>query len=101
MHPKALLVHPSYRPDTLEYDIGLVELSGAAALNDYVMPICFPEQKQPRGKSFAALLSFFCHGEGAVGGLKRWKGAGIRCGSSQGAPREQLGDEPGWVQGAP
>lgn len=65
MHPKTLLVHPSYRPDTLEYDIGLVELSGAAALNDYVMPICFPDQEQPRGKSFAALLSLFCHGEGA------------------------------------
>nr|XP_047932835.1 mannan-binding lectin serine protease 1 isoform X2 [Anser cygnoides] len=48
MHPKALLVHPSYRPATLEYDIGLVELSGAAVLNDYVMPICFPDQKQPR-----------------------------------------------------
>lgn len=101
MHPKALLVHPSYRPATLEYDIGLVELSGAAVLNDYVMPICFPDQKQPRGKSFAALLSLLRCGEGAAGGLKRWKGAGMRSGSGQGVPQERLGNEPGWVQGAP
>ncbi|XP_034638572.1 mannan-binding lectin serine protease 1 isoform X2 [Trachemys scripta elegans] len=43
LQPKNIIIHPSYRAATLEYDIGLVELSEQAVLNDYVMPICFPD----------------------------------------------------------
>ncbi|XP_038272845.1 mannan-binding lectin serine protease 1 isoform X2 [Dermochelys coriacea] len=43
LQPKNIIIHPSYRAATFEYDIGLVELSEQAVLNDYVMPICFPD----------------------------------------------------------
>ncbi|XP_039344951.1 mannan-binding lectin serine protease 1 isoform X2 [Mauremys reevesii] len=43
LQPKNVIIHPSYRAATLQYDIGLVELSEQAVLNDYVMPICFPD----------------------------------------------------------
>ncbi|XP_075427137.1 mannan-binding lectin serine protease 1 isoform X2 [Ascaphus truei] len=41
---KHLLVHPDYNSKTFQYDIALVELSDKAFLNDYVMPICLPEE---------------------------------------------------------
>uniref|UniRef100_K7F2C2 MBL associated serine protease 1 n=1 Tax=Pelodiscus sinensis TaxID=13735 RepID=K7F2C2_PELSI len=41
--PKTIVLHPSYRAATFEYDLGLVELSEQAVLNDYVMPVCFPD----------------------------------------------------------
>ncbi|CAM4596931.1 unnamed protein product [Lepidochelys olivacea] len=43
LQPKNIIIHPSYRAATFEYDIGLVELSEQVVLNDYVMPICFPD----------------------------------------------------------
>ncbi|KAM7160699.1 mannan-binding lectin serine protease 1 isoform 1-T1 [Macrochelys suwanniensis] len=43
LQPKTITIHPSYRAATFEYDVGLVELSEQAVLNDYVMPICFPD----------------------------------------------------------
>ncbi|XP_060098732.1 mannan-binding lectin serine protease 1 [Heteronotia binoei] len=46
--PKSLVLHPSYRAATLENDIGLVELSEEAALNDFVMPVCIPEGPPPK-----------------------------------------------------
>ncbi|EMP37646.1 Mannan-binding lectin serine protease 1 [Chelonia mydas] len=36
LQPKNIIIHPSYRAATFEYDIGLVELSEQAVLNDYI-----------------------------------------------------------------
>ncbi|XP_060623260.2 mannan-binding lectin serine protease 1 isoform X2 [Anolis sagrei] len=44
-----IFVHPSYKPATFEHDIALVALSEEARLNDYVMPICFPDSVLPEG----------------------------------------------------
>ncbi|KAJ7324641.1 hypothetical protein JRQ81_017661, partial [Phrynocephalus forsythii] len=43
LHPQAIIIHPSYKPVTFQHDIALVELSEEARLNDYVMPVCFPD----------------------------------------------------------
>ncbi|XP_075058424.1 mannan-binding lectin serine protease 1 isoform X2 [Mixophyes fleayi] len=42
---KNLIIHPNYNSSTLQNDIGLVELSSKAFLNDYVIPICLPEEE--------------------------------------------------------
>ncbi|XP_073482521.1 mannan-binding lectin serine protease 1 isoform X2 [Aquarana catesbeiana] len=41
---KSLFLHPKYNSSTFQNDIALVELSEQAFLNDYVMPICIPEE---------------------------------------------------------
>ncbi|XP_053165716.1 mannan-binding lectin serine protease 1 isoform X3 [Hemicordylus capensis] len=43
LQPQSIFIHPSYKAATLQYDIALLELSEAARLNDYVMPVCFPD----------------------------------------------------------
>ncbi|CAI9572888.1 unnamed protein product [Staurois parvus] len=40
-----LFLHPMYNASTFQNDIALVELSEQAFLNDYVMPICIPEEE--------------------------------------------------------
>lgn len=51
LEPKNLILHPAYHPTTFQYDLGLVELSSQVVLNDYVMPVCFPDGSPSEGKS--------------------------------------------------
>ncbi|XP_012386524.2 mannan-binding lectin serine protease 1 isoform X3 [Dasypus novemcinctus] len=46
---KHIIIHPLYNPNTFENDVGLVELSKNAVLNDFVMPICLPEGPAQEG----------------------------------------------------
>lgn len=46
---KRIMLHPLYDPSTFENDLGLVELSESPRLNDFVMPVCLPEQPSPEG----------------------------------------------------
>ncbi|XP_037694503.1 mannan-binding lectin serine protease 1 isoform X3 [Choloepus didactylus] len=46
---KYIILHPLYNPNTFENDVGLVELSQSAVLNDFVMPICLPEEPPQEG----------------------------------------------------
>ncbi|CAI5776126.1 mannan-binding lectin serine protease 1-like [Podarcis lilfordi] len=48
VQPQTISIHPSYKAATFEYDIALVELSEEARLNDYVMPVCFPDRAFPK-----------------------------------------------------
>uniref|UniRef100_A0A670KJY7 MBL associated serine protease 1 n=1 Tax=Podarcis muralis TaxID=64176 RepID=A0A670KJY7_PODMU len=48
LQPQTISIHPSYKAATFEYDIALVELSEEARLNDYVMPVCFPDRAFPK-----------------------------------------------------
>ncbi|XP_042312562.1 LOW QUALITY PROTEIN: mannan-binding lectin serine protease 1 [Sceloporus undulatus] len=45
---QTIFIHPSYNPATFEYDIALVEMAEEATLNNYVMPICFPDSILPK-----------------------------------------------------
>ncbi|XP_025058514.1 mannan-binding lectin serine protease 1 isoform X3 [Alligator sinensis] len=49
LEPKNLILHPAYHPTTFQYDLGLVELSSQVVLNDYVMPVCFPDGSPSKG----------------------------------------------------
>ncbi|XP_021040096.1 mannan-binding lectin serine protease 1 isoform X2 [Mus caroli] len=46
---KRTTLHPLYDPTTFENDLGLVELSESPRLNDFVMPVCLPEQPSTEG----------------------------------------------------
>ncbi|KAL1787983.1 mannan-binding lectin serine protease 1 isoform X2 [Sigmodon hispidus] len=46
---KQIVLHPLYNPSTFENDLGLVELSQSPRLNDFVMPVCLPEQPSREG----------------------------------------------------
>ncbi|XP_028639726.1 mannan-binding lectin serine protease 1 isoform X3 [Grammomys surdaster] len=46
---KRIMLHPLYNPSTFENDLGLVELSESPRLNDFVMPVCLPEQPSTEG----------------------------------------------------
>ncbi|XP_033004098.1 mannan-binding lectin serine protease 1-like [Lacerta agilis] len=48
LQPRRISIHPSYKAPTFEYDIALVELSEEARMNDYVMPVCFPDRAYPK-----------------------------------------------------
>ncbi|XP_042524636.1 mannan-binding lectin serine protease 1 [Dipodomys spectabilis] len=42
-------LHPQYNPTTYENDVGLVELMEGPTLNNFVMPICLPEDPTQEG----------------------------------------------------
>ncbi|XP_006156799.1 mannan-binding lectin serine protease 1 isoform X1 [Tupaia chinensis] len=46
---KRITLHPQYNPSTFENDVALVELLESPVLNNYVMPICLPEEPQQEG----------------------------------------------------
>ncbi|KAM9036975.1 mannan-binding lectin serine protease 1 isoform X2 [Sarcophilus harrisii] len=46
---KSVTFHPSYKAATLENDLALIELLEEPVLNDYVMPICLPEEPPQEG----------------------------------------------------
>ncbi|GAB1300154.1 Mannan-binding lectin serine protease 1 [Apodemus speciosus] len=46
---QSIILHPLYDPRTFENDLGLVELSESPRLNDFVMPVCLPEQPSTEG----------------------------------------------------
>ncbi|XP_004577830.1 mannan-binding lectin serine protease 1 isoform X3 [Ochotona princeps] len=46
---KRIILHPQYKPNTFENDVALVELLESPSLNDFVMPICLPEEPQQEG----------------------------------------------------
>lgn len=48
---KRIILHPHYKPNTFENDVALVELLESPTLNDFVMPICLPEEPQQEGTS--------------------------------------------------
>ncbi|XP_039621683.1 mannan-binding lectin serine protease 1 [Polypterus senegalus] len=43
-HYKTSILHPQYKANTLEFDVGLLELSEPAVLNNYIIPVCLPEE---------------------------------------------------------
>ncbi|XP_052014699.1 mannan-binding lectin serine protease 1 isoform X2 [Apodemus sylvaticus] len=49
LHVQSIRLHPLYDPSTFENDLGLVELSESPRLNDFVMPVCLPEQPSTEG----------------------------------------------------
>ncbi|XP_078245845.1 mannan-binding lectin serine protease 1 isoform X3 [Pogona vitticeps] len=49
LQPQTIIIHPSYKPGTFQNDIALLELSEEAKLNDYVMPVCFPDGSHEKG----------------------------------------------------
>nr|XP_045005114.1 mannan-binding lectin serine protease 1-like [Jaculus jaculus] len=46
---KNIILHPLYNPSTFEHDVGLVELLEGPKLNNFVMPICLPEEPSQEG----------------------------------------------------
>ncbi|XP_026245176.2 mannan-binding lectin serine protease 1 isoform X2 [Urocitellus parryii] len=46
---KHFILHPLYQPHTFENDVALVELLESPILNDFVMPICLPEEPPQEG----------------------------------------------------
>ncbi|XP_072608583.1 mannan-binding lectin serine protease 1 isoform X4 [Vulpes vulpes] len=46
---KRIFLHPLYDPNTFENDVALVELLESPVLNDFVMPICLPEEPPEEG----------------------------------------------------
>ncbi|XP_057594581.1 mannan-binding lectin serine protease 1 isoform X3 [Hippopotamus amphibius kiboko] len=46
---KQIFLHPLYNPNTFENDVALVELAKSPVLNDFVMPICLPQQPLQEG----------------------------------------------------
>ncbi|XP_066475312.1 mannan-binding lectin serine protease 1 [Tiliqua scincoides] len=49
LQPQRIVIHPSYKAATLQFDVALLELSEEARLNDYVMPVCFPDGSHRTG----------------------------------------------------
>ncbi|XP_063117289.1 mannan-binding lectin serine protease 1 isoform X2 [Cavia porcellus] len=46
---KQIILHPLYNPSTFENDVALLELSESPTLNNFVMPICLPEEPSQEG----------------------------------------------------
>ncbi|XP_069331313.1 mannan-binding lectin serine protease 1 isoform X3 [Eulemur rufifrons] len=46
---KRVILHPLYDPQTFENDVALVELLDSPMLNQFVMPICLPEEPPQEG----------------------------------------------------
>ncbi|XP_020725731.2 mannan-binding lectin serine protease 1 isoform X3 [Odocoileus virginianus] len=46
---KQVFLHPLYNANTYENDVALVELSRGPVLNDFVMPICLPQEPPEEG----------------------------------------------------
>ncbi|XP_045395851.1 mannan-binding lectin serine protease 1 isoform X3 [Lemur catta] len=46
---KRIILHPLYDPQTFENDVALVELLDSPTLNQFVMPICLPEEPPQEG----------------------------------------------------
>lgn len=46
---KQVFLHPLYNANTYENDVALVELSRGPVLNDFVMPICLPQEPLEEG----------------------------------------------------
>ncbi|XP_041587806.1 mannan-binding lectin serine protease 1 isoform X3 [Vulpes lagopus] len=46
---KRIFLHPLYDPNTFENDVALVELLESPVLNDFVMPICLPDEPPEEG----------------------------------------------------
>ncbi|XP_026577473.1 mannan-binding lectin serine protease 1-like [Pseudonaja textilis] len=57
LQPQAIHIHPSYKAATFEYDIAVVRLSKEATLNNYVIPICFPDGSHQTANSLANVLA--------------------------------------------
>uniref|UniRef100_A0ABM5G481 Mannan-binding lectin serine protease 1-like isoform X2 n=1 Tax=Pogona vitticeps TaxID=103695 RepID=A0ABM5G481_9SAUR len=51
LQPQTIIIHPSYKPGTFQNDIALLKLSEEAKLNDYVMPVCFPDGSHEKGEN--------------------------------------------------
>ena len=45
--PMSWISHPSYNPNTVDYDFALVELDTIITWSKYVQPICLPEPDVP------------------------------------------------------
>ena len=42
---QSFFIHPGYDPESLHNDIALIKTSQKVAFNDYVKPICLPDDK--------------------------------------------------------
>ncbi|KAM6160967.1 mannan-binding lectin serine protease 1-like [Erethizon dorsatum] len=49
LHVKQIILHPLYNPSTFENDVALLELLESPTLNNFVMPICLPEEPSQEG----------------------------------------------------
>eukprot|EP00062_Callorhinchus_milii_P025061 gi/632985639/ref/XP_007909795.1/ PREDICTED: mannan-binding lectin serine protease 1-like [Callorhinchus milii] len=45
-HAKTIALHPAYNRSTFQFDIALIKLSSKVTLNNYVMPICLPDNTE-------------------------------------------------------
>ncbi|XP_041126272.1 mannan-binding lectin serine protease 1-like isoform X3 [Polyodon spathula] len=46
LQAEQLILHPAYQAATFEFDIALLQLSRPATFNDYVLPVCLPDESQ-------------------------------------------------------
>ncbi|XP_012927622.2 mannan-binding lectin serine protease 1 isoform X2 [Heterocephalus glaber] len=46
---KQVILHPLYNPSTFENDVALLELLESPVLNNFVMPVCLPEEPSQEG----------------------------------------------------
>lgn len=56
LQSQRIIIHPSYKAATFQFDIALLEMSEEARLNDYVMPVCFPDGSHRTGEDNAAVV---------------------------------------------
>ncbi|MBN3296696.1 MASP1 protease, partial [Amia calva] len=43
---KNIILHPAYQSTTFEFDIALLELTKPANLNNYIIPVCLPDNSE-------------------------------------------------------
>ncbi|XP_058890276.1 mannan-binding lectin serine protease 1-like isoform X2 [Acipenser ruthenus] len=46
LQAEQLILHPAYQAATFEFDIALLQLSRPATFNNYVLPVCLPDESQ-------------------------------------------------------
>ncbi|MGH0151651.1 UNVERIFIED_CONTAM: hypothetical protein FKN15_028867 [Acipenser sinensis] len=46
LQAEQLILHPAYQAATFEFDIALLQLSRPATFNNYVLPVCLPDDSQ-------------------------------------------------------
>jgi hypothetical protein len=64
---KHSITHPQYKPSTFENDVALLELLESPMLNNFVMPICLPEEPSQEG-TFPHPQFHLCRAAGPLAG---------------------------------
>ena len=64
--PLSWISHPSYNPNTVDYDFALVELDTIITWSKYVQPICLPEPDVPVRQERIELIMFLAPSGGLV-----------------------------------